>query len=389
MRAGQFTDCYVPVLNGVTMFVRLFKRTLAAAGAEPYVFTTGHTRHPDDEPNVIRSPGFPLGPTGYYAALRYPARVVQLAQRMDVLHAHHPFLALSFAARLRRQGGQPLVFTSHTRYDLYARYYLPFLPARTAAALMSALIRRASRQCDLILAVSDAARDMLAAMRVQAPVEVVPNGIELERFTAAQPIARAALGLPPNAFVAVYVGRLGPEKNLPLLLESFAHAVPLVPGLVLALVGDGPLADDLRGQAAGLGLSDRIHFLGRYLNEDIPALVATADAFITASVSEGHPITVIEALAAGCPVVAFRAPGIQETIRDGENGLLAPTLEPGPDPAALGQTLARLALAPDLRARLALGARASARQYDIRTTARRLLGCYEALLKDRGRGSAL
>ena len=87
--------------------------------------------------------------------------------------------------------------------------------------------------------------------------------------------------------------------------------------------------------------------------------------------------------AAGCPVVAFNAPGIQETIRDGENGLLAPAA----DPALLGQTLARLAASPDLRARLALGARASAAQYDIRAPTRRILGYYETLLKHRPRKS--
>src|SRR5215207_3117777 len=99
MRVGQLTDCYLPVLNGVTTFVRLFKRSLEAHDVETHVFTTGHTRYPDAEPNVTRSPGLPLGRTGYYAALRYPARVWQQAQRMDLFHAHHPFLALSFAAR--------------------------------------------------------------------------------------------------------------------------------------------------------------------------------------------------------------------------------------------------------------------------------------------------
>jgi glycosyltransferase involved in cell wall biosynthesis len=264
MLVGQLTDCYLPVLNGVTTFVRLFKRTLEAGGVETHVFTSGHTRYPDDEPNVLRSPGLPLGATGYYAALRHPARVWQAARRMDVFHAHHPFLALNFAQRAR-QRRQPIVFTSHTRYDLYARYYLPFLPARTASALMSALVRRATRRCDLILAVSDAARDMLRAMRVRPPIEVVPNGIELERFTAAAPGQRERLGLPPESVVAVYVGRLGPEKNLPLLLESFASAVPqasptpLASSLHLALVGDGPLAAGLRAQVAALGLQDRIH----------------------------------------------------------------------------------------------------------------------------------
>jgi glycosyltransferase involved in cell wall biosynthesis len=144
-------------------------------------------------------------------------------------------------------------------------------------------------------------------------------------------------------------------------------------------VGDGPLAGELRERAGALGLGERIHFLGRRANDAVPGVAAAADAFITASVTEGHPITVIEALAAGCPVLAFSAPGIGETVEHGRNGLLASA----EDPAALGQVLVQLAEAPDLRQRLSAGARQSAQQYDIRLTTRRIQDHYEQLLKAR------
>jgi glycosyltransferase involved in cell wall biosynthesis len=267
-----------------------------------------------------------------------------------------------------------VVFTSHTRYDLYARYYLPFAPPGVAEALMARALRRASRGFDLVIAVSAAAEAMLRAMRVEAPIEVIPNGIDLQPFAAAAPAARAALGLPAEAFVAMYVGRLGPEKNLPVLLPAFARAAAEVPEMVLALVGGGPLEGALRRQAGALGVAGRVFFLGRQPNDVLPALLRAADAFVTASVSEGHPITLIEALAAGRPVAAFDAPGIRETVRDGESGLLA-----APEAAALGAALARLAREPELRRRLGEGARQAAAQYDIRVTSARILKHYEAL----------
>jgi glycosyltransferase involved in cell wall biosynthesis len=376
MRLGHLTDCYLPVLNGITTFVRVCRRAGEQAGVETYVFTSGHLGYPDAEPRVLRAPGLPLGRTGYAAYWRYPPAMLAQARRLDVLHAHHPFMALGQGAALRRQTGQPLVFTAHTRYDLYADHYLPFLPTRLARALMAALLRRVTRPVDLIIAVSAATETMLKAQGVTAPIEIIPNGIELERFTAAAPAGRAALGLPLDDFLALYVGRLGPEKNLPLLLDAFADAVQQSTApLSLALVGSGALEADLRRQTDRLGLSGRVHFLGQQPNEAIPGLVATADAFITASLTEGHPITVIEALAAGQPVVALAVPGLRETITDGYNGLLAP-----PDPAALGAALARLAAASDLRAALRAGARASAAQYSITATTQRLIARYTDLL---------
>jgi glycosyltransferase involved in cell wall biosynthesis len=380
------------VVNGVTSFIRLFKRTLSGMGQAPYVFTAGFQHHSDDEPNVIRSPGIPMGRTGYYAYLGYPPAAWALVNTMDVLHAHHPLLAGRVAARVSRRGGQPVVFTSHTRYDLYARYYLPFLPPRTAAALMGAALRRAARGFDLIVAVSAAAESMLRALQVTAPVEVIPNGIALEPYMragqdgAGRPEARRTLGLPPEGFVALYVGRLGLEKNLPTLLEAYARARREAPGMVLALVGSGPLEAELKQQAERLGMGGTVRFLGQRPNEAIPGLAANADAFVTASTTEGHPITVIEELAAGLPVAALDVPGIRETVHSGENGLLAaPGKDEAASAAALGAALARLASEPALRQKLKAGAHASAQQYSIEATTERILGRYQDLLRQKGR----
>jgi glycosyltransferase involved in cell wall biosynthesis len=303
---------------------------------------------------------------------------------MDVLHAHHPFQSGVLAARLSRAANKPLVFTNHTRYDYYARHYLPFMPEPAARAFLGMWMRRFARRCDLIIAVSASARAMLDAYRVSAPIDIIPNGIDLDRFAQAVPASRTDLGLPFDAFVFAYVGRLGPEKNLIALLDAFSHAVRRAPQAMLALVGSGPLEAALRDHARRLGLADRIRLLGTFPNEQIPSVLGAVDAFVTASTTEGHPMTIVEALAAGRPALGFDLPGIQETIVDGENGLLTPA-----NPAALGGGMARLASDTRLWARLSEGARHSAQRYNIETTTRRIVEHYERLIHEKKRAAPL
>lgn len=378
MRTGQFTDSYLPIVNGVSTFIQLFTHTLGKLGHEPYIFTFGHRRHADREPNVIRSAGVPLGTTGYHAALTHSRRAWAIAETMDVIHTHHPFLSGALTARLSRRQNKPLIFTSHSRYDYYARYYLPFLPRRAAIGLASAWMRRFARYCDLIIAVSEAAESMLKSFGVAAPIEIIYNGSDLDRFNRVAPAARTELGLPPDAFVFMYIGRLGPEKNLPALLCAFAQAQRRAPQAQLAIVGGGPQSKACIERVHELGIADHVRFLGMRPPETIPALLGAADAFVTASVTEGHPMTIIEALAAGRPVLGFDVPGIHETVIAGENGLLAL-----PDPKALGECIAHLVEQPALCARLSDGARRSAQQYSIETTTRRIVGHYERLLREK------
>ena len=378
MRAGQFTDSYLPIVNGVSTFIHVFTGALERLGHEPTVFTFGRAQNSHSAPRVIRSPGLPLGRSGYYVAPTYSRRAWSIARSMDVLHAHHPFVAGPLAARLRRQLNKPLVFTNHTRYDYYARVYLPFLPRRQAIGLLGAWMRRFVRQCDLIIAVSPSTHTMLTSLGVEAPIEIIYNGIDLERFARATPERRSNLGLPADAFVLMYVGRLGAEKNVDMLLEGYAMMRHGAPQAVLALVGDGPHTPRLRERASQLGVADCVRFLGMQPYDRIPSLLGAADAFVTASITEGHPMTIIEALAAGQPVLAFDVAGIRETVIDGENGLLAHV-----SAQSLARNMTRVATDAGLRARLSAGARRTAARYEIETTAQRIVEHYEDLIRER------
>lgn len=379
MRIGMLTDAYKPVINGVTNFIALHKRQLEAAGHTVCVFTWGNTEPGDEAEGVIRSPALPISDTGYHISFRYSAAARRQMQTMDLLHVHHPFVSGRLALRYGKAWGLPVVYTNHTRYDLYAQHYLPPLSDALAEVLLHNYMPSFAAQCDLVVAPSPGLAAVLRDLGVTTPITVIPNGIELGAFRApARPRQRRDFGWPKNAPVLVYTGRLGPEKNLDLLLHAFAAAQTALPDLRLLLVGDGPEAGRLRDRVAQMHLQRHIHFTGRQPYEDVPGILAAADAFITASVTEVHPLSILEALAAGLPVLGIDAPGINDVIESGKNGLLA--LE---DAASLAAHIVRLMVDDELRERLAAGARAASERYAIQYTTAEYLRHYEALAASR------
>src|SRR5258707_1544612 len=108
----------------------------------------------------------------------------------------------------------------------------------------------------------------------------------------------------------MYLWRLGAEKNLAFLLRSFGGVAAACQEVVLALVGDGPETDKLRDQAQKLGLASRVFFLGQVPHADVPAYLHAADVFVTASETEVHPFSLIEAMAAGLPALGIASPGV-------------------------------------------------------------------------------
>lgn len=374
MRIGMMVDMYKPHISGVTHYVSLNKRALEAAGHEVEVFTFGEGVV-DDEPGVHRSPGMPVAESGFYLGFRYRRAARLRLQQMDLVHVHHPFLSGGLALRYCRHLGIPIVFTNHTRYDLYAQVYLPMIPDPLSRTFLQGYLPGFCRSVDLVIAPSEGMRAVLQDLGVDSEISVVPNGVELAPFQNAVPAPRASLGLAPEDLALVYVGRLGLEKNVAFLLRTFAGVRSAAPQARLVLVGGGPDAENLRGLARDLGLAEAVRFTGAVPYPDVPGMLAACDAFVTASVSEVHPLSVIEAMAAGLPVVGIDSPGVRDTVRDGETGFLSSY-----DSAAFSAKLTRLVLDDDLRRRMGLAAAQASEEYDIERTSARVEVNYRALL---------
>lgn len=377
MRIGMMVDTYKPYISGITNYIDLNKRHLENAGHSVFVFTFGDLDHQDGEPRIIRSPGLPLQDTGFYLSFRYNRAAKRLLQTMDVIHVHHPFLSGRLALRYARPLHIPIVFTNHTRYDLYAQAYLPRMPEEISDGLLKAYMPSFCRAVDMVVSPSKGMEKILRQLGVDSPIEVVPNGVELKRFLDAQPLSRADFGFDPDDILFVYVGRLGPEKNLDFLLRAFRGVTEAFDRVCLLILGSGSERKDLETLASDLGLGGRVRFEGMIPYDNLPSYLAMCDAFVTASVTEVHPLSVIEAMGAGLPVLGIHSPGVGDTVEDGVNGFLARE-----DASAFAVKMTRLVLEHDLRKRLGAAAREDSTKYAIERTMHIMLRYYEGLVKD-------
>lgn len=246
--------------------------------------------------------------------------------------------------------GVPFVATYGYDYGIHAR-------ADGAGRLRAALFRLRTR-----IALAFAERVIVTNPRIRAEVErrigaervlVVPNAVDTEAFS---PSAGDAPGEPVRI---VFVGRLSPQKNLPLVIQAVAHWPDPV---VLRFVGTGPMAGPLRTAAAAAGVT--LELPGVVPHEQLPDELRRATVFVLASSIEGHPKALLEAMSCGCACIGADVEGIRDVLQHEKTGLLVP-----PHPAALRDALKRLLDDPGLRGRLGANARQFAvEHYDISVT---------------------
>ena len=376
MKIGMMTDTYKPHISGITNYIELNKRTLEDAGYEVHVFTFGDLEYEDNETNIVRSPGLPLADTGFYLSLRYSREAKELLQSMDVVHVHHPFLSGRLALHYCRPKQIPIVFTNHTRYDLYAHAYFPAMPEKVSHGLLQAYMPDFCKAVDLVISPSAGMKKVLSELGVKDDIEVVPNGVDLDRFHHARPLPRAEFGFSDKDILLVYAGRIAPEKSLDLLLQSLSGVVQAIPNVHLLIVGRGQqqYEEKLKTLTYDLGLKERVHFIGLIPYNQLPAHLAMCDVFVTTSITEVHPLSVIEAMGAGLPIMGVDSVGVGDTIEDGITGFLATD-----NIAAFTAKLTRLCLDPDLRARMGRSAREVSSTYAIERTTAIMLKHYQQL----------
>jgi len=291
--------------------------------------------------------------------------LLPLVRAADVVHAHSSkagFLARLAAVVQGRRGR--CIFTPHG-WSFWAA-------AGVEGRLYVGLERLAAHWCRTIVTLSRAERDA----GVQAGVghldqyRIVPNGVDLKRFGG---------GWSPVPGRILMVGRLAAPKRPDLALRALVQVRARVPAAELHLVGDGPLEPEARALARELGMDDAVHFLGR--RDDVAALLREAAVVLLASDYEGSPLSVIEAMATGAPVVATAAGGVDELVADGVTGLLAPMH----DADALAAALVRVLSDPSAGAAMgAAGKRAAQERLSTERMVAETVALYEEALADSG-----
>ncbi len=378
MRILMVSDVYFPRVNGVSTSIETFRRTLAPLGVEVRLVVP---RYGDEaeEAGVVRVPGRPVPGdredrlVGWRAMHR---AVLAAAQDCDLIHIQTPFVAHYAGLKAARKLGLPVVATYHTLFEEYLQHYARFLPGGWLKGQARAFSRRQCNALDAVVVPSTAMRQRLESYGVTSPLHVLPTGIPLARFACGNgPAFRARHGIPLGRPVALFVGRVAHEKNIGFLLEALVHARRLRPEVLLLVAGEGPAMADLQAQVRALGLSGAVQFIG-YLDRGsaLPDCYAAADVFVFASRTETQGLVLLEAMAAGLPVIAIAEMGTIDILAPGRGAFCPPA-----EPQAFGEMLGHFLNRSDAWRHLAEEAPVYAREWSDTAMAARLAGLYRVL----------
>jgi len=387
LRIGLFTDTYAPQVNGVSISLQLVSEGLQKRGHQVTIFAPKFPGYTDDQPGVVRLPSLKYlnDPPIYVAVLGTPRSTWSLSRKhFDVLHAHSPLTVGLLAYLTASTKNLPLVYTYHTSITDYTHYVKVIGGTgviRHAARWFSAT---STNLGDQIVVPSPKFHRLLLEQKVTKPIQVIPNGIDLSNFkTAKNPGSfRQRLGIKPNAPILLSVGRVDPEKRLDFLIDAFVRIADRVPEAHLVFAGDGGSRKKLEEQAAATQVNDRIHFLGMVNRVDLPDLLHDATVFLSASITEVHPISVIEAIASGLPLVAVQDEAFDGMIVENENGHLTPL-----NVDTFGDTLAGLLADPEKLARYGKRSLELSEKFSIEAQVRTLEHLYFEAILQNWRGS--
>ena len=339
MRILMVSDVYFPRINGVSTSIETFRKTLAEQGVEVRLVVPRYGDEPESD-GIIRVPGRPIPGDREDRLVKWGAMhraVLAAAEGCDLIHIQTPFVAHYAGLKAARKLGLPVLATYHTLFEEYIQHYAPFLPAGWLRGQARGLSRRQCNALDAVVVPSTAMQQRLQDYAVSTPLHVLPTGIPLSQFARGDGIAfRFRHGILSTRPVALFVGRVAHEKNIGFLLEALVQARSLRPDVLLVVAGEGPAMDDLKAQVKTLGLRDSVQFIG-YLDraQELPDCYAAADVFVFASRTETQGLVLLEAMAAGLPVIALAEMGTIDILASGRGSISPPA-----DPKVFGKLLA-------------------------------------------------
>jgi phosphatidylinositol alpha-mannosyltransferase len=313
MRIIQVSPYSWDAPGGVQIHIRQLTRHLQERGHEVLVLAPGDVPGRHGHVHIVGRT-FTTWSNGSTAQISMSPRTMRnLARAMrafapDVVHVHEPF-APGLGLKATWSAPAPVVGTFHSYFPRETR------EGRVYTAL-APLLRPTWHRVHQRIAVSQAARHSAKGRMGKGDVKILPNGVEVDRFASAVP-ARDV----PAGRKLLFVGRLDPRKGLPFAMQAFIKLAPRYPDLSLIVVGDGPQRDAVHEIPAEL--RSRVHMKGKVTYEALPTYHRAADIFISpATGAESFGIVLVEAMAAGLPVVASNIPGYRDVARDGRESLL-------------------------------------------------------------------
>lgn len=382
LRVMMFTNNYLPFIGGVPISIQRLADGLSRRGSEVRIVAPRYERKQDTDSRVLRIPT--LLAWGENQSFRL-ANLMSLrllrevrAFRPDIIHVHHPFWLGSLGLWLGRRLKVPVVYTYHTRLEYFA-HYVP-VPGRLFRNLISHyVVKRFGSKCDGVIVPTLSAEEYLQLIEVRSQILVKPTGVEIDALQSMNDDRVTRLRNRyrlKDKVLLVTVSRLSKEKNIDFILQGLTwvrrHTTT---DFHLLVIGEGPEQASLEQHCRELNLSDTVTLVGAVPPGMVADYYHLADIFVFASQAETQGMVILEAMAAGLPVVAVRSSGIDDVVQNDINGYKTSKY-----PVDWGRQLLPLIEDTTLRSRLSVQARSFARQYDTEQVSHDISCFYQRLI---------
>lgn len=388
MNILMMTNSYKPYVGGIENSIALFADRLRQAGHQVKVVAPeAENGHTDEEQDIIRVPAIQnFNNSNMPLVVPFPGILQKALDRFepDIIHSHYPFLIGSTALREAAKLHVPLVFTYHTMYEKYIHYIS--MESEAVRTFVAGLAAGYSNLCDQVIAPSHSVARLLREREVTTPIEIIPTGVELDRFDEGdRPRGRNKWHIPEESFLLGHVGRLTPEKNLAFLARSIARLFEkLEPAqrnkTRFLMAGTGISEDEIQRIFTEKGFGDNLIMTGTLHGNELIDAYHAMDLFVYSSLTETQGMVILEAFAGRVPVVALAGPGVVDVVEDRQNGRLISEQDEEAFAAAVKQYID---MPPEEKERIRKQARTTAEENSIHNCTRKLIAIYDQLAQRR------
>ncbi|MEK7550545.1 MAG: glycosyltransferase [Patescibacteria group bacterium] len=314
MRILFVTATYLPTSNGVTYHVSSTAQALRKLGHTVYILAPFSPGYTDSDKYIIRYPSLP-NPFIKKYPLGVPFFPIEKIKRLkpDVVHTHHPLISGQFAAQVAEKLDIPLFFTAHTQYEQYLNYYFPQGFNFTSKIIIGDL-QNIAKKSKRVICPSINTQLRLIKHNIKNTV-VINNGVE--NHFLVKP-SKKSFTQPTLA----YTGRLDMEKNPLQLVKISKELKRIIPNFRLLIIGTGLMFKKMFDLVIKSNLQENIIFTGEINRLILPQIYKSVHLFITPSISEVMPISILEAMASGIPIIGVEKSGLEEIIINGKTGFI-------------------------------------------------------------------
>ena len=379
MKVLMMTNTYKPHVGGVARSVSFFSDEYRKLDHEVLVVAPTFEGIEKEDNHVVRVPAIQnFNGSDFSVVLPIPGFLRGEIEdfQPDIVHSHHPFLLGDSAVRIANKYDLPIVFTHHTMYEQYT-HYVPGDSDQMKRFVIE-LATGYANMCDHVIAPSASIAKILRKRGVKTPIKSIPTGVYTRQFSRGNGEAfRRKLKISEEALVIGHLGRLAPEKNLPFLSTAVSGFLEKGNNSHFLVIGNGPSEETILKIFKEKHLVERLHLGGSLQGQDLIDAYHAMDIFAFASKSETQGMVLVEAMAAGLPVVAIDAPGAREVVKDQVNGRLLMAEDTTDFVNALCWYYDQPA---KVKEDLQQAAKRTAQRFSMRRCARRTLEIYEQLI---------